>query len=49
MSHFEYTIFGELTQGFEDQTKNIITIINNGGSPFFLQKYYDEEVEGKKK
>ena len=48
MSHFEYTVFGELTQSFEDQTKNIVTMVNNGGSPFFLQKYYDEEVEGKK-
>jgi hypothetical protein len=48
MSHFEYTFTGDLTSSLEDQTKNIITIVSNGNSPFVLQKYYDEEVDGKK-
>jgi hypothetical protein len=48
MSHFEYTFFGELTPSFEDQTKNVLNIVNNGNSPFKLEKYYDEELDGKK-
>lgn len=48
MSHFEYTFTGDLTSSLEDQTKNIITIVSNGNSPFVLQKYYDEEADGKK-
>jgi len=47
MSHFEYTFIGDLSPEYEEKTKQIIGIVNGNNSPFKINKYYDEEIDGK--
>jgi hypothetical protein len=49
MSYFEYNYTGELTETFEQKTKELVDLVSLGFVPFFVVKYWDDTIEGTEK
>lgn len=49
MSYFEYNYTGELTETFEQKTKEIVDLVSQGIVPFYVVKYWDDVIDGTEK
>lgn len=50
MSHYEYVYIGDLTPEYETKVNDLVKMISEGYSTFYIYKYEDEDIgNGNKK